>query len=454
LYFCARTGINGRVNSRAFDHLIERLRAVAADLPDRRTGDNSSFAMADIALAAFSVFFAQCPSFLSYQRGMEQARSRNNARSLFRVEGIPSDNHVRQTLDPVPPHHLFSLFDDLHRAFDQAGLLEEMRAAQRTRLIALDATWYFSSQSKNVCCPNCSCLQHAEGRTTHFHSAITPVIVSPGQAQVVPLRPEFITPQDGHVKQDCEINAAKRWLAAHAGHYSTGNDTLLGDDLYAHQPFCRQVLLHGFHFLFTCKPASHSSLYQWVEALEPQRQLHTLKLRLKGKGNRWEHCQYRWANAVPLTASDDALTVNWCEVTITDGDGALLYRNAYITDWKISPDNVAGLVAAGRARWKIENESNNVLKTKGYHLEHNFGHGKKHLASLLATMNLLAFGLHTLLELVDGSYRLIRTTVGARRRFFQHLEALTSYLYFESWERLMDFMMRGLEIGPYAVQKS
>jgi hypothetical protein len=157
---------------------------------------------------------------------------------------------------------------------------------------------------------------------------------------------------------------------------------------------------------------------------------------------------------VPLTDSDDPLKVNGCEVTITDADGAVLYRNAFITDWKITDGNVAGLVASGRARWKIENEHNNVLKNRGYHLEHNFGHGKKHLASLLMTMNLLAFGLHTLLDLTDESYRLIRATVGARRKFFQHLEALTTYLYFETWERLMDFMLRGLEIGPYAVQKS
>jgi hypothetical protein len=191
-----------------------------------------------------------------------------------------------------------------------------------------------------------------------------------------------------------------------------------------------------------------------VEGLEPGRQLHTLKLRVKGKSNRWEHHHYRWANGVPLTDSDDALKVNGCEVTITDAAGAVLYRNSFITDGKISADHVAGLVAAGRARWKIENEHNNVLKNRGYHLEHNFGHGKQHLSSLLATMNLLAFGLHTLLELTDESYRLIRSAVGARRKFFQHLEALTTYLYFETWERLMDFMMRGLEIGPYAVPKS
>lgn len=85
---------------------------------------------------------------------------------------------------------------------------------------------------------------------------------------------------------------------------------------------------------------------------------------------------------------------------------------------QLTADNVAGLVAAGRARWKIENENNNVLKTKGYHLEHNFGNGKTHLSSLLATMNMLAFGLHILLELTDESYRLIRATEGGAADVF------------------------------------
>lgn len=85
---------------------------------------------------------------------------------------------------------------------------------------------------------------------------------------------------------DCDINATRRWLAAHAGLYAAGNDTMLGDDRYAHQPFCRQVLRQGFHFLFTCKPASHASRHQWVAGLEAGRPGHRLKLRLKGKANR------------------------------------------------------------------------------------------------------------------------------------------------------------------------
>ena len=88
----------------------------------------------------------------------------------------------------------------------------------------------------------------------------------------------------------------------------------------------------------------------------------------------------------------------------------------------------------------MENENNNVLKTKGYHLEHNFGHGQKPLASVLRSLNLLAFGLHPLLEVADASYQLVRAAVGARRKFFQHLEARTAYGCFASWEGLMDFI--------------
>ena len=112
--------------------------------------------------------------------------------------------------------------------------------------------------------------------------------------------------------------------------------------------------------------------------------------------NRWtgksrETWTYRFANDVPLTDLDDPLRVNWCELMITNEKGSILYQNAFITDHILTDENVEMVVESGRARWKIENENNNTLKTKGYHLEHNFGHGKKYLSSLLAAMNILAF---------------------------------------------------------------
>jgi len=65
-----------------------------------------------------------------------------------------------------------------------------------------------------------------------------------------PWSPSFITPQDGHAKQDCEQVAAKRWIERQAGRYQ--QVTILGDDLYCKQPFCELLLDHGFNFILVC----------------------------------------------------------------------------------------------------------------------------------------------------------------------------------------------------------
>jgi len=432
----------------SWDDHVQYLRKVLGGLPDPRTGDNITYSMEDIGSSAFSVFFTQCPSFLSHQKTMQQAKGRSNAQSLFQVEEIPCDNHIRQTLDTVPPEKLFPCYDAVFESLCQTNQLESWRAVHDTLLIALDGTWYFSSAK--VHCRNCCCLEHKTGEKTYYLSAVTPVIVTPGQPHAIPLRPEFITPQDGHTKQDCEIAAGKRWLEKNGAKYASLQATLLGDDLYAHQPYCRHTRLYGFHYLFVCKPESHKTLYDWVNLLQPGPGLGLLKLRIKNARNQWENYSYRYANAVPLAEGEAALKVNWCELTVTDAEGKVLYLNGFITDFTITDDNVAAIVASGRARWKIENENNNTLKTKGYHLEHNFGHGKKHLSSLLATLNILAFLYHTFLSFTDERYRLIRATLPTRKTFFDDVRALTRYLLFPDWDGLMDFMMRGLEIGPYA----
>ena len=156
---------------------------------------------------------------------------------------------------------------------------------------------------------------------------------------------------------------------------------------------------------------------------------------------------YRYTHHLPLTADPQALEVNWCEVTVTREDTReLLYHNAWITDFPITDTSVEALVRDGRSRWKVENENNNVLKTKGYHLEHNFGHGRQFLASTLLALNLLAFLFHTVLDLVDEQYRAIRAALRTRRTFFQDLETLLRYFPFDDWPTLWTFMYHGLEL--------
>jgi hypothetical protein len=276
---------------------------------------------------------------------------------------------------------------------------------------------------------------------------ITPVLVAPGQHEVVPLEPEFILPQDGTEKQDCELAAAKRWLQAHGAHYSAKNVTILGDDLYCHQPLCEVLLAEQFHFILVCKPDSHPALYAMREFLAATGGVGELVVR-HWNGRCVEHQTYRYANDLPLRAEEPALLVNWCELRVTDETtGEVLYHNAFATDHRLDDTTVVAVVRDGRTRWKVENENNNVLKTKGYHLEHNYGHGKHYLSAVLVTLNLLAFLVHTVLSLVQPTYQLLRATLGRRQTFFQDIRTLTRYLLFTSWEQLLDFMLRQLEVA-------
>jgi hypothetical protein len=157
-----------------------------------------------------------------------------------------------------------------------------------------------------------------------------PAIVKPDCPDVLVLPPEFIVPQDGHEKQDCERAASKRWLKQHAAHFAPFTITYLEDDLYSNQPLCQQILEEAQQFfLFVCKPDSHKTLYAEIALLEKvDGGIATRQVR-HWNGRSHERCSYRWATHLPLRSGDDVLFVNWCELQITDEvTGNLLFRNA------------------------------------------------------------------------------------------------------------------------------
>ena len=233
--------------------LVATIREVLCGLPDaRKGGNNQRYTMGDAGLGAFSVFFMQSPSFLDFQVRMQKARGRNNASSLFGIEQIPSMQQIRNLLDPVSPAHVAPLFMDLVEPIVADGGLASHRVLDGRLLVALDGTEHHCSEA--IHCPQCSTRTLANGKTQYYHTALAPVIVAPGQKTVLPLAPEFVVPQDGQAKQDCELNAGTRWLQRWGAQLTAWRTTVLGDDLYCHQPFCEQVLAQGCAFILVCQP--------------------------------------------------------------------------------------------------------------------------------------------------------------------------------------------------------
>ena len=303
--------------------------------------------MADFALAAFAPFFMQSPSFLAHQRHLATARGRSNCQSLFGIAQIPGDSQIRAMLDPVEPAHFFPVFAEVIAALRDTGGLDEMRVLGGRILIALDGTEFHCSDK--IHCPNCSHRQRGRKGTEYFHTLLGASIVAPGHNRAVPLPPEFVAPQDGHEKQDCESRAARRWLAAHGAHYAALQPVYLGDDLFSRQPICEAVKATGGHFLFVCKPDSHQAIEDFRTGIVLDERRERVR-----RGKQWVTHRYRWLCDVPLRGDARAMTVNWLEIEIADAKGAVSYRNSFITDLPVDRDNVVELAACGRARWKVE----------------------------------------------------------------------------------------------------
>ena len=253
--------------------LIKNLEQVFEQFPEHRTGRNSQYELADAGMGAFSIFFTQCPSFLARQQELKLLKGRSNAEKLFELREIPSDNQIRNLLDPVNPTHLGRYYRQIILALEQTDILQKHRSFGDQLLVAMDGTEYFSS--KKIHCENCSYRILQDGKTNYFHSVLTPVIVQPGNEHVISLEPEFIVPQDGHEKQDCEIQAGKRWVEKNGDFYAKRGVTMLGDDLYSRQPYCQVLKDKHLHFILVCKPDSHANLYETVEFLAAQRVLAT-----------------------------------------------------------------------------------------------------------------------------------------------------------------------------------
>jgi hypothetical protein len=377
---------------------------------------------------------------LDFQTKMKDKLKRSNLETVMGVQKIPSNVQISTLLDGISPDAVTGVFNDNLRAVDAWGVLNDFRCLDGGVLLALDGVWYFSSEK--IYCKHCLHTTK-NGVTTYSHSAPAGTIVRPGNTAVLPVAPEMIINTDGGAKQDCERNAAKRWLSKHADEYAWLSPTLLGDDLYSNYPFCKEVLDKGYSFIFTCKDSSHPWLAETVKNSYLEE-----TSRREWNGRHHLVYTYRWLNGVEIRDNKETLLVNYLSLTIWNEKlNKQTFYNSWISNKTITSNNAAHPASCGRARWKIENEHNNVLKNHGYNLKHNFGHGENHASEMYRLLNLLAFQMHSLLDICDEDYRKARTLAGRRDEFFGELRFVMRFRLFDNWRQLIIFIHSPSDYG-------
>jgi hypothetical protein len=429
--------------------IIKIIRREAKKLPDSRGIKHLTYSIEDILLSAFGVFYFQSGSWLNFQRNMQNQAGRDNAKSLFDVEKIASDNHIRDVLDDIGVDKLQPIFDKIYKLLLEKKELDKYQYFDNTIMILLDGTHYHNSQK--IHCPLCQTKQKKDKDgneyTEYYHSAITPIVAHPKFSTILPLLPEMISNKDGDVKQDCEINATKRWLAKDHLLSQYYKLLILGDDLYCKTSLIQAVRAKDYNYIFVCKKSSHTRMYGIIEYIERLGEVDTKIVTKLNKSRKKETYRYSYLNDVDLTGDKESIRVNWCSVEVTNEKGEIIYRGSWATDYKIDQNNVEKIVQAGRSRWKVENENNNTLKTGGYALEHNFGHGEKGLTQLLFTLNILSFLTHTISLKYDDGYRQLYELINNRKTFFNHITTFTTFFYIVDWDFLWQTMIKGYVDG-------
>ena len=425
----------------SFSALRRGLSEFFEEIDDSRQAGKIDYTLHDCLMSALAMMFFQDPSVLSFQRRMQDSMQSNNLKTQFGVNTIPSDSSLRQSMDAVPTEAIHPAFSILFQRLHRGKQLVPYRLDSGHYLIALDGSQYFSSEKIN--CPSCLTYKGVKGSLRYSHQIVQAVMLNPHMKQVLPLAPEPIANTDGHRKQDCEINAAKRIVKKIRATHPKLVIMITGDSLYSKQPFIDVLKDTRMSFVLVVKPDYHKALFEWVNELDGLGQGGHLQLADK-KGRR--HV-YRWVDRVPLNDSIDADHVSFFEYWL-QVDGKTTYHNSWVTDLAVSKDNVVELVQSGRARWKIENETFNTLKNQGYHLEHNFGHGHQYLSNNFFVLNVLAFYIHQILELCDSGYQYCRSKFSSRKEFWNNLRAGIRLMLFRDFEHLLRNVADPPEIRP------
>lgn len=416
--------------------LIWAIRKQFAKIVDSRRQASIRYTLPDTLCAALGMFQFKYPSLLQFDEACHSDDPRiRNLRRLYRLADVASDTEMRKILDRVSHSSLRLAFRAVHSLAQRGKVLEDFSVLSGRLLLAIDGTGQFAST--RISCAQCCAKKRKDGQEEFYHQMLAAVIVHPEQKTVLPLDFEPIMKSDGNNKNDCERNAAKRLLASIAAHYPKRQFIVTENGLASNGPHIQMLLDYDMDFILGIKPGGNPTLFE--QMLERSRTIGVAEAEeALADGTRRG---YRFSNQMPLNGFHPELLVNTLEYWVVDKKEKVT-NFSWITNLEISTDNVYELAEFGRSRWKIENETFNVLKNHGYEFEHNYGHGKKNLSSVLGGLMLLAFLCDQLQEHACALFQAARKKVRVKKTLWEIMRSILMLIDIPDWETLWRFDYR------------
>jgi len=304
--------------------------------------------------------------------------------------------------------------------------------------VALDGTGYFSSTT--IHCDSCLQKEHRNGSVTYYHQMLAAAIIHPDFREVIPLMPEPIVKQDGTKKNDCERNAAKRFITTLRQDHPHLQFIITEDALSSNAPHIETLHDYGCHYILGVKEGDHAYLFKQVQAAEEAGHITHYERHDRAAG--LMH-RFRFVNDMPLNASRPDVRVNFIESWEMGQDQVQHF--SCVTDLRVNKRNVYTLMWGGGARWKIENETFNTLKNQGDNFEHNYGHGEKNLSVVFAMLMMLAFLVDQTQQLCCALFQAVWAKLGSKRQLWESMRSLFYTYARQSMRQLFEALFYGLQ---------
>lgn len=425
------------------DAMYAAIRRDFGVVPDQRAG-NSQIPMVDALMSGFAMFSLKAPSLLAFDK--QRCEEPEYLHSVFGVEVIPCDSQMRTILDEVVPERLRRPFRSVFHQLQRGKVLPQMTCLGGHLLLGVDGTGFYSSEELGS--DYCLTKKKRNGSVEYHLQMLAGAFVHPDRREVIPVCPEMIRRQDGSNKNDCERNAAKRFLADLRREHPHLKIVIVEDGLSSNAPHIKDLARHNLRYIISAKPGDHQFLFEFVDAADQAGQVTNLILPHPDHKDR---CRcFRFINDVPLNqASRDELQVNFLEYWETE-DGAdgeeprIINRFSWVTDLEITTENVVELMRCGRARWRIENETFNTLKNQGYNLGHNYGLGKKHLSAVFTQLMMLAFLVDQVQQLACPLFQMAREKRGSKARLWEAIRGILLCFEVSSMESILRAIVMGV----------
>jgi len=417
------------------DKLIKLVRKGFEQIKDHRR-NNRSYILGDLLSTGFAMFSLK-DSSLSLFRELYPMREKN-LRRIYGIRSLPADTALREGLDGVDPKTLQQQFKVPLEELRRKGVLEQRKALNEYLAVSFDGTGHFSSGSKN--CPHCLVKQHKNGKTIYYHQLLGAVNVHPDEKTVFPIKCEAIIKQDGNNKNDCELNASKRLIPAVRQTLPQDKILAIFDALYANGPHIAYLQQHQMNYIIGVKDDNYVRIQ--VGRLRKNDALSTYKWKKEGLTY-----TANYANGLILNGQHRQTLVNYFECTeINEQTGEQTFYGSWITDIEIQNHKVEQLAKIARSRWKIENETFNTLKNQGYHLEHNYGHGKKNLATNFAILTFLAFLVDQIAQHLDVTFQKAWKVSKTKKALWEKIRSVFYILPAMSMNAIYHFIIQGKQV--------